>query len=63
MGALEILLIIIIIIIIRHLAQRAHCTHNKSVTTLRYTRRHGPVYTMSVGTYRVQSAGFPKIVY
>ena len=30
---------------IRHLAQRTHCTHNKSVTTLRYTRRHGPVYT------------------
>ena len=24
---------------------RAHCTPNKSVTTLRYTRRHGPVYT------------------
>ena len=22
---------------------RAHCTPNKSVTTLRYTRRHGPV--------------------
>ena len=24
---------------------RAHCTPNKSVTTLRYTRRHGPAYT------------------
>ena len=24
---------------------RAHCTPNKSLTTLRYTRRHGPVYT------------------
>ena len=24
---------------------RAHCTPNKSVTTLRHTRRHGPVYT------------------
>ena len=24
---------------------RAHCTPNKSVTTLRYTLRHGPVYT------------------
>ena len=24
---------------------RAQCTPNKSVTTLRYTRRHGPVYT------------------
>ena len=23
---------------------RAHCTPNKSVTTLRYTHRHGPVY-------------------
>ena len=23
---------------------RAHCTPNKSMTTLRYTRRHGPVY-------------------
>ena len=46
---------------------RAHCTPNKSVTTLRYTRRHGPVYiyiqAMPVGTYRVQSPGFPKIVY
>ena len=37
---------------------RAHCTPNKSVPTLRYTRRPGPV-----GTYRVQSPGFPKIVY
>ena len=36
---------------------RAHCTPNKSVPTLRYTRRHGPV-----GTCRVQSPGFPKIV-
>ena len=44
---------------------RAHCTPNKSVTILRYTRRHGPVYiqAMPVGTYRVQSPGFPKIVY
>ena len=24
---------------------RVQCTLNKSVTTLRYTRRHGPVYT------------------
>ena len=24
---------------------RAHCTPNKSVTTLHYTHRHGPVYT------------------
>ena len=24
---------------------RAHCTPNKGVTTLRYTRGHGPVYT------------------
>ena len=24
---------------------RAHCTPNKSVPTLRYTRRHGPSYT------------------
>ena len=23
---------------------RAHCTPNKSVPTLRYTRRHGPIY-------------------
>ena len=23
----------------------AHCTPNKSVPTLRYTRRHGPIYT------------------
>ena len=46
---------------------RAHCTPNKCVTTLRYTRRHGPVYiyiqAMPVGTYWVQSPGFPKIVY
>ena len=36
---------------------RAHCN--------RYTRRHGLVYiqAMPVGTYRVQSPGFPKIVY
>ena len=42
----------------------AHCTPNKSVTTLRYTRRPGPIYiqAMPVGTYRVQSPGFPKIV-
>ena len=40
-------------------------TPHKSVTTLRFTRRHGPVYiqAMPVGTYRVQSPGFPKIVY
>ena len=42
---------------------RAHCTPNKSVITLRYTRRHGPVYiyiqAMPVDTYRVQSPGFP----
>ena len=44
---------------------RAHYTPNESVTTLRYTRRHGPVYiqAMPVGTYRVQSPGFLKIVY
>ena len=24
---------------------RAHCTPNKSVPTLRHTRRHGPIYT------------------
>ena len=45
---------------------RAQCTPNKSVTTLRYTRRHRPVYNiqvMPVCTYRVQSPGFPKIVY
>ena len=44
---------------------RAHCTPNKSVPTLRYTRRPAPVYmqAMPVGTYRVQSPGFPKIVY
>ena len=24
---------------------RAHCTPNKSVPTLRYTRSHGPIYT------------------
>ena len=46
---------------------RAQCTPNKSVTTLRYTRRHGPVYiiAMPVGTYLdfLQSPGFPKIVY
>ena len=44
---------------------RAQCTPNKSVATLRYTRRQGPVYiqAMPVGTCRVQSTGFPKIVY
>ena len=47
----------------------AQFTPNKSVTTLRYTHRHVPVYiyiyiqAMPVGTYRVQSPGFPKIVY
>ena len=39
---------------------RAHCTPNKSVPTLRYTRKHGAI---PVGTYRGQSPGFPKIVY
>ena len=44
---------------------RAHCTPNKSAPTWRYTRRPGPIYiqAMPVGTYRVQSPGFPKIVY
>ena len=47
---------------------RAHCTPNKSVPTLSYTRRHGPIYiyiyrSMPEGSYRVQSPGFPKIVY
>ena len=42
----------------------AHCTPNKSVPTLRYTCRPGPfIQAMPVGTYRVQSPGFPKIVY
>ena len=42
---------------------RAHCTPNKNVPTLRYTRRPGPfIQAMHVGTYRVQSPGFPKIV-
>ena len=37
---------------------RAHCTPNKSVPTLRYTRRPGPfIQAMPVGTYRVQSPG------
>ena len=44
-----------------------HHTSSKSVPTLRYTRRLGPIYniyrSMPVGTYRVQSPGFPKIVY
>ena len=50
---------------IRHLAHVLTVPPNKSVTTLRYTRRHGPVYiqAMPVGTYRVKSPGFPKIVY
>ena len=43
---------------------RAHCTPNKSMPTLRYTRRPGPfIQALPVGTYRVQSPGFPKIVY
>ena len=43
---------------------RAHCTPNKSVTTLRYTRSMDLyIQAMPVGTYRVQSPGFPKIVY
>ena len=44
---------------------RAHCTPNKSVPILRYTRRHGPIIysSMPIGTYRVQSLRFPKIVY
>ena len=41
----------------------AHCTPNKSAPTLCYTRRPGPIQAMPVGTYRVQSPGFPKIVY
>ena len=67
----------------------AHCTHNKSVSTLRYTLveccftstetvsllgtgaqdGHVDFHTAPelcdtlVGTYRVQSPGFPKIVY
>ena len=40
---------------------RAHCTPNKSVPPLRYTRKH--IQAMPVGIYRVQSPGFPKIVY
>ena len=45
---------------IRHLAHVLSVPPNKSVTTLRYNRRHGPVYiqAMPVGTYRVQSLGF-----
>ena len=27
---------------------RAHCTPNKSVTTLRYTRRHVPIYIQAI---------------
>ena len=42
---------------------RAHCTPNKSVPTLRYTRRPGPIQAMPVGTYRVQSPGFLKTIY
>ena len=40
---------------------RAHCTPNKSVPPLRYTRKH--IQAMPVGINRVQSPGFPKIVY
>ena len=43
---------------------RAHCTTNKSVPTLCYTSRHGPIYrSMPEGSYQVQSPGFLKIVY
>ena len=37
----------------------------QSVPTLRYTCRHGPIYIQvhAEGSYRVQSPGFPKIVY
>ena len=44
----------------------AHCTPNKSVPTLHYTRRHGPIIiyrSMPVGTYQVQSPGIPKIIF
>ena len=44
---------------------RAHCTPNKSVPTLRYTRRLGPIYlyrSMPEGSYWVPSPGLPKIV-
>ena len=41
---------------IRHLAHVLTVPPNKSAPTLRYTRR-------PVSTYRVQSPGFPKIVY
>ena len=40
---------------------------SNSSWTISYTRRHGPIYilyrSMPVGIYRVQSPGFPKIVY
>ena len=44
---------------------RAHCTRNKSVPALCCTRRHGPRYTglCPKALNRVQSPGFPKIVY
>ena len=58
---------------------RAQCTPNKSVTTLRYTRRHGPVYTVHACRHLPSAVpwisedrllpctfscpGFPKIVY
>ena len=34
----------------------AHCTPNKSVTTLRYTRRHGPVYNTGHACRHLPSA-------
>ena len=46
---------------------RAHCTPNKSVPTLRYTRRHGPIYIyIQIHARRLLPSafpGFPKIVY
>ena len=49
---------------IRHLAHMLNVPPNKSVTTLRYTRSMDLyIQAMPVGTYRVQSRGFPKIVY
>ena len=49
----------------RSSSPRAHCTPNKSVPTLHYACRHGPIIyrSMPEGSYRVQSPGFPKIVY
>ena len=42
---------------------RAQCTPNKSVTTLALHPHYYIIQAMPVGTYRVQSPGFPKIVY